>query len=302
MDREGARMTVLVPDYPHRKGEHCASTAMRNILAFHGLSLSEGMVFGLANGLGFFYLVNDQLSPTRMLHGRPASIERDFGRNTGVPQKSGETGDDERAWADLRANLDAGIPVMLSTDTFYLSYQNTTSHFPGHRAVAVGYDQAEGTVLIADRKLDDYQAVPMEELREARNARDYPSSCNNASDHFQGKVALGMPLSVAIRRAITRNALGMRTPYDPSMTIATPGFVGMRRTAEDLPRWVDLRDCRGQRDSATRSSSSGGREAPSSAHSTRTSCANRRKPSPRWARRQSRWTPSHACGSSSRSC
>ena len=99
-------MTVLVADYPHRKGEHCASTALRNLLAFHGLPLSEGMVFGLANGLGFFYLKNDQLSPTRMFHGRPATLERDFGRNTGVAQVNSATGDDERAWAELRASLD----------------------------------------------------------------------------------------------------------------------------------------------------------------------------------------------------
>ena len=67
---------VIVRDYPHRIGEHCASTALRNLLAHQETHLSEGMIFGLASGLGFMYLQNDSLSPTRMFHGRTQIIER----------------------------------------------------------------------------------------------------------------------------------------------------------------------------------------------------------------------------------
>ncbi len=46
-------MKTLVNDYPHRTGEHCASTALRNILRFHGVEISEPIIMGLSNGLGF---------------------------------------------------------------------------------------------------------------------------------------------------------------------------------------------------------------------------------------------------------
>jgi hypothetical protein len=235
-------MEVVVEGYPHSKGEHCASTAMRNILAFHGLPLSEGMIFGLSSGLGFFYLSRDDLSPTRMFHGRTATLEVDFGENTGIAHTNGSTMDNDRAWSDLRACLDEGIPVMLSTDTFYLGYQNTTSHFPKHRAVAVGYDADCETVLIADRKLDDYQAVPMDELRRARNADDYPMSCVNEFDHFRGRVEMRHALTDAIRRAIVRNVAGMRAPSDPAIPLASSGIDGMRCCAAELASWKSVDD------------------------------------------------------------
>jgi hypothetical protein len=175
---------ILVEGFEHRLGEHCASTAIRNILNFHGLPLSEAMVFGLGGGLGFFHIRNDALSPTRIFHGRTLSLETDFCTNAELPVVGGSLEDDDRAWLSLKAQLDAGVPVMLSTDTYYLGYQNTTSHFPGHRAVAVGYDESDGRIFIADRKLREYQSVSREELRRSRNADDYPVSCQNEYQHF----------------------------------------------------------------------------------------------------------------------
>lgn len=235
-------MAVVIEDYPHRTGEHCASTAMRNLLAHHGLDLSEGMVFGLSGGLGFFYLKNDELSPTRMFHGRTSTLEIDFARHTRIAQEHGQPVDDDVAWEELRARIDQGIPVMLSTDTFYLGYQNTTSHFPKHRAVAVGYDVEAGTVMLADRKLEEYQVVPMDELRRARNADDYPMSCGNEYDHFRGRVALGCPLREAIGRAIAHNVGVMRSRTDAAIPNAWTGVSAMRRLSEDFESWTSTKD------------------------------------------------------------
>ena len=100
----------VVEDYVHRTGEHCASTALRNLLAHHGHDLSEGMIFGLASGLGFFYLRDPSISPTRMFHGRTPTLEADFGPNTGMDVREVAEPDDEVAWQRLRASIDAGHP------------------------------------------------------------------------------------------------------------------------------------------------------------------------------------------------
>jgi hypothetical protein len=233
-------MTVWVEGFEHRTGEHCASTALRNILGFHGLEMSEAMVVGLAGGLGFFYIRSDATSPTRMFHGRTVSLETDFCANAALPVSSGQETDDGRAWESLKARLDEGLPVMLSTDTFYLEYQNTRSHFPGHRAVAVGYD--EDGVWIADRKLGDYQHATREEVRRARNADDYPIRCMNEYHHFRGRLALGRPLAEAIRIALRRNAQSMLGGAELALPTATSGIRGMRELASELPDWKNLSD------------------------------------------------------------
>jgi hypothetical protein len=231
-------VTVVVESYTHRTGEHCASTALRNLLAHQGTELSEAMIFGLSSGLGFYYIQNDAMSPTRMFHGRSISLEGDFGRNTGVPLVDREEPDDERAWQAVRERIDRDLPVMVSTDTFYLGYHKTTSHFPGHRCVVVGYDDATRSVLIADRKFDEYQHCSFEELRRARNSPDYPMSCNNQYGDLAGEMKLGRPVHEAIRAALRRTALGMLEPDD-----ALPaGIPALRRLAEGLADWSAIED------------------------------------------------------------
>jgi hypothetical protein len=230
-------MKVLVDDYEHRTGEHCASTALRNLLVHQGTELSEGMIFGLASGLGFFYL-RGEMSPSRMFHGRTMSLENDFGLNTGVPLVDRVEPDAGSAWQAVRDSIDNGVPVMVSTDTFYLGYHHTTSHFPGHRCVVVGYDDDAETVWIADRKFDDYQQCSYQELARARNAPDYPMTCNNQYGELSGKMELRQPLAAAVRAALARNAKEMLEP-----TAEVPaGIPAMRALAAEFPEWSDIGD------------------------------------------------------------
>ncbi len=236
-------MAVFVSDFDHAPGQHCASTALSNILRFHGLPISEAMVFGLGAGLGFFYIRNDDLSPKRLYHGRTVTLESDFCTHAALSVVTGVESDDRRAWQYLREQLAAGIPVMLSTDTFYLAYQNTTSHFPGHRAVAVGFDEAADRVYLADRKLLDYQAVSRDELRLSRNADDYPMPCRNEFHHFHaGSVTMGRSLPEAIQMALRRNAAWMLGTSADELPFASMGLEGMRKLAADLPDWKALPD------------------------------------------------------------
>ena len=236
----GKSVTVLVDGFEHRTGEHCASTAFRNVLRYHGLDLSESMIFGLAGGLGFFYIENDELSPARMFHGRSLTLEWDLCTNAALPVSADVDADDAHAEQYLIECLEAGWPVVLSTDTFYLDYQNTSSHFPGHRAVVVGYDQ-DG-FWMADRKLNEYQRVTAAELRQARNAGDYAMSCANEFHHFRGPLELGRPLAEAIRIALQRNAKSMLEGSGETFAGAASGIPAMRRLVEQLPGWAERDD------------------------------------------------------------
>lgn len=40
--------TVKIPNFKSRRGKHCWTTSLKNVLDYHGLFLSEEMFFGLS--------------------------------------------------------------------------------------------------------------------------------------------------------------------------------------------------------------------------------------------------------------
>ncbi|PIP42692.1 MAG: hypothetical protein COX19_00160 [Desulfobacterales bacterium CG23_combo_of_CG06-09_8_20_14_all_51_8] len=40
----------------HQPGRHCASSAISDLVRFHGYVLTEAMCFGIGEGLGIWYL------------------------------------------------------------------------------------------------------------------------------------------------------------------------------------------------------------------------------------------------------
>ena len=69
---------VRVAGYRHLPGNHCGSTALRNLLRFHGVEISEEMAFGLGAGACFYYVPLPGQSPSRFLNGRVARLEELF--------------------------------------------------------------------------------------------------------------------------------------------------------------------------------------------------------------------------------
>src|SRR3954451_17086439 len=106
-----------VPGYVHTPGHHCGSTALRNLLGFHGIALSEEMAFGLGAGACFYYLTLEDASPSRWFNGRTARLEESFRELTGaaLELRTFAEGDDG-AWAAAAAEVDAGRPALLLTD------------------------------------------------------------------------------------------------------------------------------------------------------------------------------------------
>ena len=105
------RRCLPVPGYTHTPGHHCGSTALRNLLGFHGVEISEEMAFGLGAGACFYYVTLEDASPTRWFNGRTARLEENFDELTGaaLELRTFEEGDGG-AWEAARAEVDAGRP------------------------------------------------------------------------------------------------------------------------------------------------------------------------------------------------
>jgi hypothetical protein len=160
---------IMVPGYQHIPGHHCGSTALRNLLGFHGVEISEEMAFGLGAGACFYYVALDENSPSRFTNGRAARLEENFLELTGTPLRLRTDPDPEASWRLAQEATDQGRPMILLTDLYYLDHYGRSAHFPGHAVVLAGYD--EELAWLSDTAFEDLQTTSLESLREARHSQ-----------------------------------------------------------------------------------------------------------------------------------
>ncbi len=221
----------MVGGYQHMPGNHCGSTALRNLLGFHGIELSEEMAFGLGAGACFYYLVLEESSPTRWFNGRTAQLEQSFLELSGAPIKLETFDDPDAAWETARASVDAGQPALLLTDLYYLDHYGKSAHFPGHAVVLAGYD--DQFVYLSDTSFKELQSCKIESLRKARHG-DHPAF--PLKGHmFTANGAATSDLRAAAKPAIERAAKEM---IDPSFGHFA-GLPAMRRLAEQTGGWPE---------------------------------------------------------------
>jgi hypothetical protein len=200
-----------VPGYVHTPGNHCGSTALRNLLAFHGVAISEEMAFGLGAGAGFYYLAMEDTSPSRWLNGRTARLEESFRDLTGaaLELRTFPQGEGEAAWAAARAEVDAGSPALLLTDLYHLDHYGNSAHFPGHAVVLAGYD--EEVAQLSDTGFEQLQTTRLENLALARHS-GHPAYPLEGHMFTIGAALDREALAAAIPAAIERAVAEMTDP------------------------------------------------------------------------------------------
>ncbi|WP_197468375.1 BtrH N-terminal domain-containing protein, partial [Alcanivorax sp. HI0083] len=97
-DKQDLPSTVDVP-HTHRPGRHCGSSAIRDLLEFHGLNLTEAFCFGLGAGLGITYVEIPGTDTPFIVHVRSMGFEETVFSTLGVPFRW-ETWQDKCAAAD----------------------------------------------------------------------------------------------------------------------------------------------------------------------------------------------------------
>jgi hypothetical protein len=200
-----------VPGYVHTPGNHCGSTALRNLLAFHGIEVSEEMAFGLGAGAGFYYLAIDGTSPSRWFNGRTARLEESFRDLTGTALAMRTFGPEDggAAWEAARSEVDAGAPVLLLTDLFYLDHYGNSAHFPGHAVVLAGYD--DEVARLSDTGFEELQETRLESLAKARHSA-HPAYPLKGHMFTVAEAVDPGQLEAAVPRAIERAAAEMLSP------------------------------------------------------------------------------------------
>lgn len=159
----------MVPGYRHVPGNHCGSTALRNLLAYHGLEMTEDMAFGLGAGACFYFVPMDGASPSRFTNGRTSRLEEQFVELTGAPLVLHTFEAPDESWAAAQQAVREERPPLMLSDLYYLDHYGKSAHFPGHAVVLAGYDDEKA--YVSDTGFGELQATSLEGLAQARHAQ-----------------------------------------------------------------------------------------------------------------------------------
>lgn len=225
---------LTVPGFVHTPGHHCGSTALRNLLAFHGIEISEEMAFGLGAGAGFYYLALDDTSPSRWFNGRTARLEESFRELTGAALELRTFAEEAgaEAWEAARAEVDAGRPTLLLTDIYYLDHYGNSAHFPGHAVVLAGYD--EEVAHLADTGFEELQTTRLENLARARHS-GHPAFRLEGHMFTVAESVEPEQLEAAVPAAIARAASEMLEPPFGEFG----GLPALERLAAEAGSWPE---------------------------------------------------------------
>ncbi|GAB3059712.1 BtrH N-terminal domain-containing protein [Micromonospora schwarzwaldensis] len=213
-------------------GVHCETTTLGVLTRHAGLDLSEPMLFGLGEGLGFVYW-DARAMDVPFLGGRtrPMCVTRAVAGHLDLTLRVRETTSPRRAWQDVAAALDAGHPVGLQLDSYHLDYFTTKVHFGGHTVAMYGYDDTHAH-LVDTAQQGGAVTTTLESLARARDERG-PMTARNRS--YTISAPGGRPeLEAAVRAAVRANADAFLHP-----PIANLGHRGIATAARRITRWMD---------------------------------------------------------------
>lgn len=225
----------MVAGYSHLRGNHCGSTALRNLLRFHGAEISEEMALGLGAGACFYFIGLDGQSPARFSNGRTGRLEELFLELTGAGLRMRRSDDPDESWRMARETVSSGRPAILICDLFHLDHYGNSAHFPGHAIVLSGFDDTHA--YVSDTGFEQLQRTSLEGLARARHERHpyYPLSGEIIDLPPDGEIG---DLVAAAPAAIERAAQKM---CDPDLA-DLEGLPALRRFAEEIGSWPELID------------------------------------------------------------
>ena len=221
---------MLVNDFVPFKGQHCETTATGSLLKHVGLELSEPMLFGVGEGLGFIYW-DMQTMPFPFLGGRnkPQQITRNLATNLHLCVNFQETASTRTAWKNVQICIDADTPVGLQLDSYFLEYFSHKVHFAGHFVAMYGYDETYA-YLVDTQPTGSIVRATLKNLERARNAKG-PMAAKNLS--YTMARTNDMPnLAEAAMHAIRHNAEDFLNP-----PISNLGYKGIEKAGKQVKAW-----------------------------------------------------------------
>lgn len=221
---------MQIKNFKPFKGQHCETTSTGTLLKFIGIELSEPMLFGLGEGLGFIYW-DMKIMDFPFIGGRvkPDVLTQNLTKNLGVKLVVQETASPKKAWENVQRILAEGKPVGLKLDCYHLNYFTNKVHFAGHYVAMYGYGDKYAYLVDTIQQGSKVKAS-LENLALARKEKG-PMASKNLSYTIEqtGKLPT---LEKVIVKAIKANAKDFLNP-----PITNIGYKGIQKFSKEILKW-----------------------------------------------------------------
>ena len=162
--------SVNLDSFKAKKGVHCESSAMLNMLNYEGYGLSEAQIIGGGAILGFMY----ELSEFPFLGGRTLAMKEHFFKALDIKWHSGTEEEYGDGWGKIHSLLQEGHPIVLRVDMRYLpylyggKYGSKYMSFGWHMICISGIDAEKQTASVTDTAQNGLQTIKLKDLHKAR--------------------------------------------------------------------------------------------------------------------------------------
>ena len=222
-------------NFTHHQSAHCENGVASNLLKFHGINLSEPMVFGIGSGLFFFYfpLLKVNHAPAISYRPMPGSIFNKAAKRLGITVKRQRFGSETKAQLALDTNLKNNIPTGLQVGVYNLTYfpDEYRFHFNAHNLVV--YGKENDTYLISDPVMETVTTLSEKELEKVRFAKG--ALAPKGHMYFPVNIPNQLHLEKAIVKGIKNTCKDMLAP------VPLVGVAAMRRLARHIRLWPSKR-------------------------------------------------------------
>ena len=221
---------MIIKEFNPFIGQHCETTATGSLLNQLGIELSEPMLFGLGEGLGFIYW-NMKFMDFPFIGGRvkPLELSKSLAKNLNLDLEIKETTSIKKAWGNVAENIKNGKAVGLQLDCYHLDYFTKKIHFAGHFVAMYGYDD-EFSYLIDTKQQGGIVKTTLENLEKARNEKGSMSAKNLM--YVLTKNDNGFDIKKSIEIAISNNVNEYLNP-----PIKNIGYKGILKTSVEIKKW-----------------------------------------------------------------
>ncbi|MEK7432772.1 MAG: BtrH N-terminal domain-containing protein [Cyanobacteriota bacterium] len=211
-------------------GQHCETTTTGTLLKNIDIDLSEAMLFGLGEGLGFIFW-NMKTMDCPFIGGRIKQdlLTQNIAKNLNLELIVKETASKEKAWNNVKELIDNGKIVGLKLDCYHLEYFSVPFHFAGHYVAIYDYDD-NYSFLIDTKQQGGKVKTSLKSLALARAEKGSMSSKNLY--YTISKTNKEFDLKNIIINAIKNNAKDYINP-----PISNIGYKGILKTSSEIIKW-----------------------------------------------------------------